>query len=38
MTTHSVELTQIPTSSRRAVQDPAAVYIASLAARPSRTS
>lgn len=38
MTTHSVELTQIPTSSRRVVQDPATVYIAGLAAGPSRTS
>lgn len=38
MTTHSFALTQIPTSSRRAVQDPATVYIAGLAAGPSRTN
>jgi len=38
MTTHSVELTQIPTGSRRAAQDPAAVYTAGLAAGLGRTS
>ena len=37
MTTHSVELTQILTTSRRMVQDPATVYMAGLAAGPSRT-
>ena len=37
MTTHSVELMQIPTNSWRAAQDPAAVYIAGLAAGLGRT-
>ena len=36
--THSFVLTQVPTTSRRAAQDPATVYIAGLAGCPSRTN
>ena len=36
--THSFVLTQVPTTCGRAAQDPATVYIASLADGPSRTN